>query len=153
MVKMAFVVMVLVGAGLVATAAGQPGKRPVAGRVVLAAAIALAVAAAAADLAGQDMSAWPMRVMGKTWLSCLTLIPLYALPATLLVAAGLRRLAPTDPAGAGMAVGLAGGAAGALAYALHCTGDAAPFFATWYLAALAASAIIGRVLGPRLLRW
>jgi hypothetical protein len=153
LVKMLFVALVLTGAGLLASAAGRPGKRPVAGLAVLAAAVALALSAAALDLAGLDPAAWPMRIMGKNWMSCLGLIPVYALPAMALVAAGLRRLAPTDPARAGLCMGLAGGAAGAMAYALHCTDDAAPFFATWYVAALALSALVGRVLGPRVLRW
>jgi hypothetical protein len=49
----------------------------------------------------------------------------------------LRGLAPTRPALAGAAAGLAAGAVGALAYALHCPELSPTFVAVWYSAGIA----------------
>jgi len=65
----------------------------------------------------------------------------------------MRGLAPTRPAQAGGAAGLLAGAAGAAVYALHCPEMAAPFLGIWYVLGMAIPALLGAVLGPRLLRW
>jgi hypothetical protein len=47
---------------------------------------------------------------------------------------------------------IAGGLAAAL-YATHCTDDSPLFVATWYSIAIGAVAVLGALLGRRLLRW
>ena len=49
--------------------------------------------------------------------------------------------------------GLFAGAAGASIYTLHCPEMDAPFIAVWYLSGILIPAIVGLVLGSRLLRW
>lgn len=92
-------------------------------------------------------------VLGQTWLECLLSVPLLALPALALAFAALRRLAPTRPVAAGAAAGLFAGAAGALAYALHCPELEAPFLAVWYVAGMLTPALAGALLARPLLRW
>ncbi len=65
----------------------------------------------------------------------------------------MRGLAPTRLREAGAAIGLAAGGAGAFAYAWHCTETGAPFLAVWYTLGIAAAALLGWLLGPRVLRW
>jgi hypothetical protein len=151
--KLAFTALMLVGAGWAVRSVCRPGASVAGGVGVMVAALALIVLSAGFDLAGRPIALWPERISGDEWRACLTFIPFYALPAMLLVGVGMRRLAPTDLARAGLLMGLAGGAASAVAYAHHCSDDAAPFVAVWYIAGIAVAALIGRVIGPRLLRW
>jgi hypothetical protein len=92
-------------------------------------------------------------LMGGTAAVC----PLYVMAlSTPFLAAGLafmRRLAPTKPALAGAAAGLAAGALGAWVYSFHCTEQGLPFLASWYSLGIAAVVVIGALLGKALLRW
>jgi hypothetical protein len=91
--------------------------------------------------------------LGATWRQCPWRILALSAPIFLALTLAIRRLAPTRLAPAGAAIGLlAGGLAGAV-YGLYCRENTAPFVAVWYTAGFAASALIGAVLGPRLLRW
>jgi hypothetical protein len=81
-------------------------------------------------------------------------IPLNAiLPFAALVLALRLFAAPTNLWRAGALAGLAAGAISAFVYALHCTDDSLPFIALWYGLAIAGCALIGGLLGPKLLRW
>jgi hypothetical protein len=92
-------------------------------------------------------------MLGTHWMMCLLCIPLFAaLPFALLIWA-LRRGAPTDLHRTGAIAGLVAGALGAAAYSLHCPDDSLPFVAIWYAGSIVLAAIVGRSLGPRLLRW
>ncbi len=62
-------------------------------------------------------------------------------------------LAPTRPALAGAAAGLAAGALGAFIYAFHCDESAAAFVALWYTFGIVSVGAIGAVAGRVLLRW
>jgi hypothetical protein len=88
-----------------------------------------------------------------SWLECLWEIPILGLPALVLLMMSLRRLAPTRLRLSGCAVGLLSGGIGAFGYALHCGDDSASFVAAAYTAAIGEMAILGALLGPRLLRW
>ena len=92
-------------------------------------------------------------IFSGTWKTCTLNITLLALP---LFGAGLwviKGLAPTRPAWAGASCGLLAGATAATVYALHCPEMAAPFLAVWYVLGFATPAVLGALLGPRLLRW
>lgn len=65
----------------------------------------------------------------------------------------LRRGAPTSPTRAGLAVGVAAGAAGATVVALHCPVDNIIHISLWHGLAILLSGVAGRILLPRLLRW
>lgn len=92
-------------------------------------------------------------VWGESWRVCTLSIVLISVPIFAAAFASLRRLAPTQLTRAGACAGVLSGAAGAAVYAFHCPETALPFLAIWYVAAIAASAGLGAVLGPRLLRW
>jgi hypothetical protein len=65
----------------------------------------------------------------------------------------LRDSAPTQPRLCGALAGVVSGGVGAAAYALACVRDSIPFIAVWYVAAIALYALLGALVGPRLLRW
>jgi len=90
---------------------------------------------------------------GGSWRVCPFFIALLSLPVFAAALVVMRRRAPTRPALAGAAAGLAAGAVGTLVYCLHCPETSAAFVAVWYVAGLLAPAAAGALLGPRLLRW
>jgi hypothetical protein len=65
----------------------------------------------------------------------------------------LRRGAPVSPERASWMVGMAGGAAGSLAVTLECSADALAHLGIWHVAVVPLSALISRLILPRLLRW
>jgi hypothetical protein len=83
--------------------------------------------------------------------------PLLVLASALAPLAGLiwamRGLAPTQLRAAGAVIGLAAGGVGAFAYAWHCTETGGAFLAVWYTLGIAASAFVGWLAGPSVLRW
>ena len=95
----------------------------------------------------------PLLLFGETWDQCPFNIALLSLPTFATGIWAMKGLAPTRPALAGAAVGLLAGAVGALVYALHCPEPAAPFLATWYVLGMAIPAVVGALIGQRLLRW
>ena len=104
-------------------------------------------------LAGAAPAERPGSVFGTTWTSCPWLIALLSVPAFVALFWAMRGLAPTQLPLSGAAAGLLAGSLGALVYCLHCPELAAPFLGTWYLLGMLIPALIGGLLGPRLLRW
>ena len=132
----------------------RPGARPGwAGAAIGIAAFALiwmmATHAAMNAGAGRQAALW----LGSTWRMCPWRILALAAPIYLAVVLILRRLAPTRLALAGATSGLLAGGLAAAVYGLYCQESAAPFVAVWYRLGIAASALVGALLGPRLLRW
>lgn len=91
--------------------------------------------------------------LGDTWAVCPAIVLSLALPimATLMYAA--RSLAPTRLRVTGAVIGLASGAVSATIYCLHCPESTSTFVLSWYSLGILASAGVGALLGPRLLRW
>ncbi|MDK9697890.1 MAG: NrsF family protein [Siculibacillus sp.] len=96
---------------------------------------------------------WPARLLGTNWLHCLVLVPLLALPAFVTLLAAARHGAATEPGRTGAMIGVLAGAIGAFFYAANCTDDSPLFVATWYTLAIGAMALLGALLGRRLLVW
>lgn len=92
-------------------------------------------------------------IVGHTAAVCPLLISLLALPSGAAYFRVLRAWAPTRPATAGASAGFAAGATGALVYTLHCPELAPPFLASWYVVGMTIPAVLGAILGSRLLRW
>jgi hypothetical protein len=151
--KLCFSVLVLLAGGIAAWRLSLPGKGWSGARLVLFLGSGALAICAFAELARLPVTEWVPCIAGQDWLTCLVAIPLLSLPTLLAGAAAMRRLAPTRLGDAGMLLGLASGGAAALAFTLYCQDDAVPFVAVWYGLALGLSALLGRVLGPRLLRW
>jgi hypothetical protein len=115
--------------------------------------VALIVVVGAAQLVNTPAQLRMPVMMGHSWSLCPWLIVTVAAPIYLAMALGLRGLAPTRPALAGAAAGLAAGGIGAAVYSLHCPEYAPAFIALWYTAGILASAVLGGIVGSRLLRW
>jgi hypothetical protein len=93
------------------------------------------------------------KLVGTTWASCLTFIPLLSAPILIAALFGLRHGAPTRPALTGAVAGLLAGGFGAAIYAAYCIEDSPFFLATWYTLAIAGVVVAGALLGARVLRW
>lgn len=151
--KLGLTSLIVVCAFSAARRLSLPGQDWKEARYVLIVTLALIMTWAAADLMTRPIRDWAHCIEGRDWSTCLFAIPLLSLPPMLALGAAMRRLAPTRLKSAGALLGLASGAIAAMAFSLYCRDDAPSFVALWYGASLALSALIGRVLGPRLLRW
>ncbi|MFZ4759271.1 MAG: NrsF family protein [Burkholderiaceae bacterium] len=147
-------VTTLLAAGWFACARlARPGA-PLRGvRTAVLAPIAALVALAAAMLANAAPDERMVMVMGSTWRTCAVSIAIVAAPVFAAAVLTMRGLAPTRLRAAGAAAGLFAGAAGASIYALHCPESEAPFLVVWYGLGIALPAVLGALVGPRLLRW
>lgn len=65
----------------------------------------------------------------------------------------LKASAPTSPTRAGWVIGIAAGAAGATIVALLCSSDDLVHITLWHASAVPFSAVAGRLILPRFLRW
>jgi hypothetical protein len=92
-------------------------------------------------------------LFGDTWIFCLIAIPLLSIPVFIAAMWAMKGLAPTRLSLAGGATGLLAGAVSAAVYALHCPELEAPFIAIWYVIGMFVPALVGALIGPRLLRW
>lgn len=140
-------------AGHLAVAMMRPAadRRP--GRLALFAVAAVVVLSVAVEAVLVPPADWGARLVGTNWIHCLTLVPLIAAPAFVVLTVAARRGAPTEPGRTGAIIGLLAGAIGAFFYAANCTDDSPFFVATWYTLALAAMSALGAAVGRRLLAW
>lgn len=115
--------------------------------------IAVMAALAAMQAWRAPPGSWSMLWMGISWGSCPLTIAALSVPVFAGLIFAFRKFAPTRLRLAGFLAGLASGGLSAFAYALHCPETSAVFVAIWYSAGIAIPAVIGMLLGPRLLRW
>lgn len=151
--KFAVTLALAATAAFVATRLVRPGAEVRFAAIALAAAPLLLAAAVAVELTQVAPSMRATKLVGTTWRSCLTFIPLLSAPILFAALISLRHGAPTQPAFAGAAAGVLAGGLGAAVYASYCPEDSALFLATWYSLAIAIVALVGSALGARVLRW
>lgn len=84
---------------------------------------------------------------------CLTLSTMSALAVGAGITMWLQRGAVVATERAGWLTGLASGGLGAAAYSLYCPINSVIYIGTWFTLAVAISAVAGRLIVPRLLRW
>lgn len=132
---------------------GRPGapERPAWRRLELLVLGALAVGMIALMLTPEAARA--KALMGHSALVCPWCILALALPILVGAMAGMRRLAPTRPAMAGGAAGMAAGGLGAFVYAFSCNESAMPFVALWYTLPIIVAGVLGAIVGRYALRW
>lgn len=151
--RLVFMLM-LIGAGTALLAKlmrpGQDGKSLY--KVIFLVFLVLGVFGAVA-LAVHPSGTWGRMIVGTELGMCAVCIPLFAIIPFVALIWALRRGAPTNLRRAGATAGLVAGALGAVVYAFHCPDDSIPFIAIWYGAMVSLCAVIGAILGPRLLRW
>jgi len=92
-------------------------------------------------------------LLGSTWTVCPFNIAMLSIPAFIAILWAMKGLAPTRLRLAGAGAGLLAGALGALVYTLHCPELAAPFLGVWYVLGMLIPAVLGAIVGPRVLRW
>lgn len=114
---------------------------------------ALLAMVSAAEMAHVPPGDWFAMWLGKTWRICPWLVLMLSAPIFIGLLWSFRRLAPTRMRAAGGAAGFAAGAWAATLYCLHCPEVSALFVLTWYTLGIGLAAIVGALLGPRLLRW
>jgi hypothetical protein len=90
---------------------------------------------------------------GPSLFICVGQTSMLALPAFAILAIGIRRLAPTDLRSAGFCVGLLAGAIGSMGYCFHAPNESLTFGVIVYSAVILLTAIVGGLVGPRVLRW
>lgn len=152
-IKLAFPAALLAGALLAVLRLSRPGVRLGRVPVAIAAPVLAMWLLAAVVLLGAAPAERGDLVLGFSWNSCPFTIALLSVPLFSASLWAMKGLAPTQPVMAGAASGLLAGAGGALVYALYCPEMAAPFIAIWYLLGMLIPAVVGALLGPRLLRW
>jgi hypothetical protein len=92
-------------------------------------------------------------IFGHTWKLCSLSIALICAPVFVAALWVMRGLAPTRLALSGAVCGAWAGGVGAFIYALHCPELAVPFVAIWYGLGMLFWAVVGALLGPKLLAW
>jgi hypothetical protein len=129
---------------------GEPGRTP----LILAALLFVAMlSAGVVALVLSQPIAWGEMVFGPQWAACLFCIPLFAIAPFASLIWALRSGAPTNLVRTGAIIGLVAGALGAVVFAFHHPGGSIPFIALWYGGPIVLCALVGAILGPRLLRW
>jgi hypothetical protein len=151
--KFAVTLALAATAAFVATRLVRPGAEVRFAAIALATAPLLLAAAVAVELTQVAPSMRATKLVGTTWRSCLTFIPLLSAPILFAALISLRHGAPTQPAFAGAAAGALAGGLGAAVYASYCPEDSALFLATWYSLAIAIVSIVGAAIGSRWLHW
>lgn len=153
LLKLIFTASVVAGALPIVRDLSVPGCRVRRVSVLAAAPFAVIMMLALGELSGLPVSKWTHHVGDASWLDCLWQIPALSVPAFVVLAVAVKRLAPTRLVRTGAGVGLVAGGMGAIGYALHCHDDAISFVALSYTAAILEVTLLGAFLGPRVLRW
>jgi hypothetical protein len=131
----------------------RPDARPLAWLWVAAVPVAGLAIVSVLELASAPASKWLEMWLGTSWNLCSALVFLLSLPIFGGLLWSFRRFAPTRLRAAGATAGLSAGAWAATLYCLHCPEVSAIFVLTWYTLGIALAALLGALLGPRLLRW
>ena len=144
----------LVAAGAIyllkAARPGDPGRRPL---VVIGLLFFAILSAGVIALILSHPAALGEIVFGPQWVACLICIPLFSIVPFASLIWALRKDAPTNPAWTGAVAGLVAGALGAAAFTLHYPVGSIPFIVLWYGGPIVMCALVGALLGSRLLRW
>jgi hypothetical protein len=151
--KLAFAIAIVGIASVYLTRLTRPGGESRISVIAIAIPFIAIGLLAVASLGLTPASHWNRMVTGDQWLECLLSIPIIAIVPFATIIFAVRRTAPTNLVRAGALAGLLAGSVSAMAYALHCTDDSAPFVAVWYVGTIILCTLAGAALGPRLLRW
>ncbi|QRG05759.1 DUF1109 family protein [Xanthobacter dioxanivorans] len=153
LLKFAVTLTLAAAAVILALRLSRPGAdatRPVLALLLPAAVLAAGVAV---ELLSTPRAEWRADFIGHYAVYCVSLIPLLAAPVLGALLLALQRGAPTRPAVAGAAAGLAAGGLGAALYALHCIDDSPLFVLAWYGIGIGIVTGVGAALGRRVLAW
>jgi hypothetical protein len=119
----------------------------------LALAPALLIAGSLFEMASMPAGEWHARMIGHNSVFCMTVIPLLSLAPFTAALYALKSGAPAHPVVAGAIGGVLSAGIAATIYASHCTDDSPLFVALWYPFGFVLMAVLGALIGSRLLRW
>lgn len=152
--KYAFMLTMLVISGHLFARLSRPGRHLSDEAIVFAVPMVFIILAALVQLA---LYGAPTRsvLIGDSgnWIACMAIVPVLAIVPFVGLVYVLRRSAPTDIRGAGIATGIFATSIGATVYASHCPCDTPIFVAIWYPLAFIIGALAGRAIVPLLVRW
>ncbi len=131
----------------------RPGAKGLFGLVLAVAFIGVIVVIAVNQFMSTPREQIEDAVMGTTWDSCPWRILVLSIPGLAAILWTMRSFAPTRLVLAGAVAGLLAGGIAATVYGLHCAETGAPFVAIWYSMGVILSAVVGAIVGPRVLRW
>lgn len=151
--KFMFVVALGVPAAVVAMRLGRPGAVIGQWGRALALAPLLLALGVLMELATVPQPLWTTKLFGTNWRECLTFIPMLSIAPLACILLALRHAAPTNGRLAGAVAGVAAASIAAVFYASHCVDDSPLFVATWYPIAIGIVALVGSLVGARVLRW
>ncbi len=151
--KLAYTATIGVVAVVAAAALFRPEASPPRWLWLLAVPVAVFAVASIREAASMPSSAFMPIWFGPSWPVCSGFILALSLPVAAALTLVARRLAPTRLHATGAVIGLASGGFAAALYSLHCPEAGASFVLTWYTLGMIAPAVVGALLGPRLLRW
>jgi hypothetical protein len=147
-------VLTLVAAGLrLLFVSAKPGKRGSGALFLIGAVILVIVLAGLLGLMREPRAGWSGMLSAEPLSDCLICVPVIAVPTLIGLFWALRRGAPVYPALSGAAAGLVSGAMGVAALALHQPTMSLLGAAALYGAPIVLCALLGAVIGWRLLRW
>jgi hypothetical protein len=129
---------------------GEPGRKPL---ILIGVLFFALISAGGVAFVLTHPAAWSGMIFGPQWAACLICIPLFAVAPFASLIWALRRGAPTNLMRTGAIAGLVAGALGAAVFAFHHPGGSIPFIALWYGGSILLCALVGAILGSRLLRW
>ena len=129
---------------------GEPGRKPL---ILIGVLFFALISAGGVALVLAHPAAWSGMIFGPQWAACLICIPLFAVAPFASLIWALRKGAPTNLMRTGAIAGLVAGALGAAVFAFHHPGGSVPFIALWYGGSILLCALVGAILGSRLLRW
>jgi hypothetical protein len=152
LLNLLFVLSVLSVAVAILRDLSIPGRRPALSTKAVVIPFAVYGVVVAHEACTNAPSLFSSHADHETVLTCLLQTFVLALPAFLIIVLGVRKLAPTDLRRSGFFVGLLAGAVGAFSYCLHAPTDSF-VVGTIHASGIAMMAVIGRSLGPALLRW
>lgn len=142
---------VVAGAGAIASARPSIGGVPNGWQVALGAAMLFPLAATGRIAADPDGAL--RAIASPSAIECLNVSLTVALALATVFTAWLRNGAPASPERSGLLAGLAAGALGGFAYSIRCPYNDIAYIGVWYPLVVAISAIVGRVIISRLVRW
>lgn len=152
-IKLAYALSLAVAACMLTARLSRPVSHTLGPRRSALSIMLAMVGLGAVSLLGQPDGGWLAELLGRSWQSCSWLLMGVSLPALAGILWAVRGLAPTRLPQVGFASGLLAGAIGASGYALACPESSTSFIALWYTLGMLMTGLVGRTLGPWVLRW
>lgn len=139
--------------GALAVALAHPGARFEKRGAALGFLVAVVIAAFVIAVAWGGVGALVAALSTPLLLTCLLSIPLLAMPVLAAVFWGLSSGAALRPRLTGAVAGLMAGGLAASVYSIYCDKDMVLFVLPAYSTAIGSVAVIGALVGPRVLKW